>query len=154
MEALPRTFEQALEACWCSVGRAAKEMGEYEQAEYSFRNGLRCNEFSYPCLYEIALVLQATGRWEEASEYWRRAALLHRGDPVAWSNMGLCFLRTGNFDDSHEAYQRAISSRDGAEVISISYTSKKCEPCFIGGESCATHTHCRSVVSLMSPIES
>ena len=89
-------------AAWNHLGTIAYMSRQHARARHYFGKALEHDPDSYPALVNLGAVLLALGKLEEALETNAQAARLRTEEPLARSQLGLCYLRLGRLEDAEE----------------------------------------------------
>jgi tetratricopeptide (TPR) repeat protein len=95
-----------------SYGSVFFQRGYFDQAEASFRRGLRDDPSSAEALYGLGSACLSQQKTAEARESFERATKLHASYPDtlanAWNNLGLLDTREGHTEDAIRNFQEAV----------------------------------------------
>ncbi len=89
----------------------------HAQAQTFYRMGLRLNSRSAQLVNNLGYSLYLSGQWEEAEKSYRSAINLQPGHKQAWSNIGLYYVRIGNFTAAREAFEQISEPHQAANNV-------------------------------------
>ncbi len=84
--------------------------GRYDQAAPTFRRALEFDIGLYPAHVQLARILEAEQRWDEAVEERRAAVNANPDDAVLLTDLGQTLLRAGRMEEAAEALQLAMAT--------------------------------------------
>jgi superkiller protein 3 len=91
-------------------GEKHLEVGEWGEAEASFRHAVEADPTSAAAFSKLGVALVRQGRTDEAEQAFGRAVAVNPRYAPAWSNLGNVYHERGRNDEALEAYQRAIAA--------------------------------------------
>ena len=89
--------------------------GLYEEADRAYTSALRLKNGEKAWI-KRAEALYAVGRWGAALQFVERYLLVFPQDPDGWRWKGKLLKETGEIEKAKEAYEKALSLRDSADV--------------------------------------
>jgi Flp pilus assembly protein TadD len=101
-----------------AAGQATRA-GDKAWREYLVRRALEFNPSDLNVLMEMAAMLQATGRPEEALTYLRQHETLAPGDHHGLVEQGRCLTDLGRLDQAEAVLRRAVRVRDAAAEFNL-----------------------------------
>jgi tetratricopeptide (TPR) repeat protein len=93
---------------WFQLGCQHEEEGDWKVAIHAYRQALLTGGPDADTCFNLANVLYAAGRKEEASERYRQAVELHHHYAEAWNNLGVVLGDLRRNDEAETALGRAI----------------------------------------------
>lgn len=99
----------ALALSWSGIGRTARGMGKFLEAEDAFRRAILCAPQEMQYTMDLAQVLSDQGRFEVALELLRALARNHPADPVPPMAIGTLLLQWQRAADAQAFYEIAIT---------------------------------------------
>ena len=127
-EAVTSGGAEKLGVAWLYLGRVYLYQGDVVGADSAFT---RSQQLTAACELEITELRQNTWTWlvrpgadfqeagqnDSALALYREANVIFRGDPFAYSNMGVIFANTGQTDSAIAYFRQAVAvSTDSAQV--------------------------------------
>ncbi len=100
------------EACW-RRWKLNQDAASMELARSASRRAVELNDLLAPGWVTLGLVLDGTGRSEEAVESFRRALALSPHDPEALRGLAATYESLGRMADAEATYRLAIDARPG-----------------------------------------
>lgn len=85
----------------------AFQQGDLATAERLARDAYRAQPFEPESVLAWAVVANALGRFDVATEAFRALTVLQPGEPVHWMNMATAARSAGRLDDAVQGYERA-----------------------------------------------
>ena len=91
------------------IGRAARELGQLDQAEEHFRHAISIESEAVPAMLDLAGVLHAQGRLVEADTLMSHAHDLRPNDPAHLQNIAEALRKEKRYDDALAAYREVLA---------------------------------------------
>ncbi|NQT24578.1 tetratricopeptide repeat protein [candidate division KSB1 bacterium] len=95
-----------------------EKAGIFEKAIDAFLEVIRIAPDDFDSNLNAAQAYLETERWEEGIPYYEKAVDLNPLNQLAWNNLGVCYVRTGNMKKGQAAFDMAESINSG-EVSEI-----------------------------------
>lgn len=104
---------------WFNLGRLYYMMGQnlekedpqradfFEKAIDAFSEVIRIAPDDFQSNLNVAQALLEMEKWEEAIPYYEKAVELNPESQIAWNNLGVCYVRTGQTQKGQEAFDKA-----------------------------------------------
>ncbi len=93
----------------CLGVSTAVQSASYRDAETLWRETLARNPMAFLAHYNLAHLLQADGRLDEAAQHYRETLRIRPGDVRALNNLGRIYQDRGEGEQAMDAYRRALS---------------------------------------------
>ena len=94
-------------------GQRAQKEGRWAEAEAAYRETLASHPNALPALQNLAAVLLALGKWDQAEPVMRAALSLGATDPILRKQLAFSRLAAGDYEEGLPLYE---SRRDAAEM--------------------------------------
>ncbi len=102
------TESNATWTAWFLRGWAFRRLGDYPEAERSFKTALKLSEPQADILNELAICTMENGNFDESLVYLDKALELEPGNVKILSNMGIISLKQGNPAEGEEYFQKVL----------------------------------------------
>jgi tetratricopeptide (TPR) repeat protein len=97
---------------WTNYGALQRNMGDFEDAEKSYKRALRLNRFEYAAMINLAKLYRAMDK-EEKAERWEERSQRHmRRNPYYHFFLGEESYLAGDYEGAAVHYRRAIQRND------------------------------------------
>jgi serine/threonine-protein kinase len=85
-----------------------EQEGGFDEARRTYELAVRLRSGDWKAHHQFAYFLYEKGRYEEASEHWRRVTELTPDNARGFTNLGAALHLSGRIDEARQAYQTAI----------------------------------------------
>lgn len=96
-------------AAFYKLGLAYKHLGDQPRADAAYRSAIRLRPGHIEARYALALSRMDDGKYEEAAQELTRVSALGLKRKQLYSNLGICYSRTGKPDLAITAYQQGLA---------------------------------------------
>ncbi|MDP3678073.1 MAG: tetratricopeptide repeat protein, partial [Methylotenera sp.] len=94
--------------CLTSLGNQAHAIGNFTQAETSFKEALQFNPQDAVLLYNLGNAQRELGKPAEAAKQYQKAIQINPNDADTYNNLGNVQRESGQLDLAIESYQKAL----------------------------------------------
>ena len=92
---------------YCNYGSLLQDMLELDEAEIKFRKALSINNQHTSALFNLAMLLQDKGLYNEAILQYKSLLEIESYDYNSWANLGSAYHQNNEFQLAAEAYRKA-----------------------------------------------
>jgi Tfp pilus assembly protein PilF len=99
-------------------------LGETKRALDEYRVALKASPRDAQLLNRFGYFHYSRGQWEEAESQFRQALAINPNLQHAWVNLGLTLAQERRYDDSVEAFTKAVSKADALSNVAFVLTTQ------------------------------
>jgi len=101
-------LDESLGLAYAHLASAKREVGQYEEAEKLYRQGMKYEPGNARILHGLGLTLRLQGRALESVPYYDRAARLDPLSPIINESRGSLLRDIGRFEDAEKQYRNTL----------------------------------------------
>ena len=94
---------------WFNLGRLYFMQENFDKAIESFTEVIRLAPEDFESNLNVAQALLEMEKWAEAIPYYEKAVEVNPESAIAWNNLGVCYIRTGQPVKGKAAFDRATA---------------------------------------------